>query len=353
MKKSHIAAAVLAALPFGAAVAQNVTVYGVLDTAVQGYDNGVAGSTTQGSITRVVDSALTTSRLGFRGSEDLGGGLKAEFQLEMRVDTSNGTAGTDLFNRAAWVGISGGFGSVKVGRVDTLPSNVDITVSQAGNLGNHGATRATATTTQGIDSVGDKVANVLVYTTPTIQGLSAELHMGNYSSAAKINNNTTEGTGIAVNYQAGPLRAIVAASSIDVAAGADKKQQSYGASYDAGVFSVGVARASLDQNTAAANDKLTSTIGSVAVPLGGGLTAHGVIGRMKGEGNTNNKAAFQTLAVSKALSKRTTVYGAYSSLSNDDGGQFTTTGFTNANTTSDFTAGTDANFYAVGIRHSF
>jgi predicted porin len=120
MKKSLIALAVMAAS--GAAMAQStVTVYGILDTflATNSVDSGNgAGSA---SATVLGSGAVNGSRWGMKGSEDLGGGMKANFKLEsgFNIDTGASAQGGLLFGRQSWVGLSGGFGAVSFGRIAT------------------------------------------------------------------------------------------------------------------------------------------------------------------------------------------------------------------------------------------
>ena len=112
MKKSLIALAVLAAS--GAAMAQSsVTLYGVADVVIH-KDKGVD--------TKMTSGGVSTSRLGFKGTEDLGGGLKANFKLEQKVDLTNGAA--NGFGREAWLGLSGGFGEVQMGNSYTAYDSV-------------------------------------------------------------------------------------------------------------------------------------------------------------------------------------------------------------------------------------
>lgn len=119
MKKSLIALAVLAAS--GASFAQSsVTVYGLIDTWVGSNKVEVnAGGASSSATETLLDSGgVNTSRWGLKGSEDLGGGLKANFQLEQGFDVSKGSATAGMaFDRQSWVGFSGGFGEVQLGQV--------------------------------------------------------------------------------------------------------------------------------------------------------------------------------------------------------------------------------------------
>ena len=105
----------------------NVTLYGILDAAVRtssGLDAAYAGSATHST---VVNSGInTTSRFGFRGSEDLGGGLKAVFNLEsgVNIDTGASASATKLSDRAAWLGLQGDWGTLSAGRQTTVLADV-------------------------------------------------------------------------------------------------------------------------------------------------------------------------------------------------------------------------------------
>ena len=121
MKKSLIALAVAGsfAAPAAFAATANVDIYGVMNIAIE--DTDVSGRDLN-----VVDNF---SRIGFKGSEDLGGGLKAIWQIESQLSNNAqdgvggaydaGTTGDSLGNRNTFIGLSGGFGTVLAGRHDT------------------------------------------------------------------------------------------------------------------------------------------------------------------------------------------------------------------------------------------
>ncbi|RFP14557.1 MULTISPECIES: porin [unclassified Duganella] len=116
MKKTSLTLAImaLAAAAGGAAHAQsNVQVYGLLDVGVETANNK---SATGGSQTSVISGGMNTSRWGLRGTEDLGGGLKAVFNLEGGILMDTGAQDGVLFKRQATVGLEGAFGRVVIGR---------------------------------------------------------------------------------------------------------------------------------------------------------------------------------------------------------------------------------------------
>jgi predicted porin len=120
-RSAMTAAALAAGLCAGAASAQtNVTVYGIVDTAFTHTTNVDA---TGHSMTKMPTlTGSVPSRLGFRGSEDLGNGLSAVFALENGINVDVGTAsqGGRLFGRQAWVGLKGDWGTLQVGRVPNM-----------------------------------------------------------------------------------------------------------------------------------------------------------------------------------------------------------------------------------------
>ncbi|AOZ01473.1 hypothetical protein BKK81_18795 [Cupriavidus sp. USMAHM13] len=125
MKKTMMALLALGAgsVPAAAQTAGGVTLYGLIDTAVRySTHEDAAGN----SRTQLGDGALTGSRWGVRGSEDLGGGTKAWFILESGFfpDTGGSQQGGRLFGRTAAVGLEGGYGKLALGRQYTLAHEV-------------------------------------------------------------------------------------------------------------------------------------------------------------------------------------------------------------------------------------
>ena len=182
MKKSLIALAVLAAS--GAAMAQSsVTLFGIVDTAVGYVDNAnAAGDSVYGLTT----SGNATSRLGFRGVEDLGGGLKAGFWLEGEIFGDDGNAAGFNFTRRSTVSLMGGFGEVRMGR--DLTPNYSKTISydlfsQTG-IGQFMGWRDWATnsdvgtTVSTADASNVRSSNMISYYTPNFGGLTAGLGYG-------------------------------------------------------------------------------------------------------------------------------------------------------------------------------
>ena len=145
MKKTLLATAVLGSLSLSAHAQSSVTLYGLIDAGISYVNNARAG-TSHDSLVKYDDGVASGSRWGLRGTEDLGGGLKALFVLENGFNSGNGTLGQGgaLFGRQAFVGLSqDGVGSLTFGRqysfsTDYLGANYS-TGSQtaAGNYAYH------------------------------------------------------------------------------------------------------------------------------------------------------------------------------------------------------------------------
>jgi len=174
MKK--ILALALGGLAIPAAFAQttsSVTLYGIVDGGVARVSNiGGASSWQQRS------GSLYTSRFGLRGSEDLGGGLKANFNLESGIAADTGTVSGPFFGRQSWVGLSSAsLGDVMLGRMLPTINDLFITSLQASYFGNPAAAIDGAATGAGSSAArfnnmlgGTRVDNVLKYQTPSLSG---------------------------------------------------------------------------------------------------------------------------------------------------------------------------------------
>jgi len=145
MKHSALALAVLAALSLAtSAQAQStVQVYGLIDAGVEYLNHAQEDG---GAMLRVVSGGKNTSRWGFRGSEDLGGGLKAIWQLEGGILMDVGASDGAVFKRQAWVGLDGALGRIVIGRSFTTTYELVIKFDPLGFAPNYSwATGASAT----------------------------------------------------------------------------------------------------------------------------------------------------------------------------------------------------------------
>jgi len=320
MKKHLIAAAVAAAVAVPA-MAQNVSVYGVISTGVESYEAGTAGS-----FTRQAKNLVSTSRLGFRGTEDLGGGLKAEFNLESSFDPVNGAFGkpanakdvvsgtgaetsVSSFDREAWVGLSGGFGAIRLGKTDvTSAQAIDSFGGVAGNV--------TDFYSAGSDFANLGVDNdaVVRYTSPTMSGFSAQVGYANANKNGTTAVTTGDVQSLYGQYVAGPLSLALGYTTQDGAT-ADRKVTNLGGKYNLGVATIGAYYSKGDEGT---TEEKQTAIGAL-VPLSNGFGLHAqYLNYEIKSGGTTQDADRVVLAASKALSKRTSLYAAYAKVDHDD-----------------------------------
>lgn len=186
MNKKLIALAVAAAVAAPAAMADtSVTLYGQVKAGVESVkvQDGV-------SKTRVSDE---TSKIGFKGEEDLGSGLKAIWQVESRVRPDDGgtSADTNAFaSRNSFVGMAGGFGAVKLGRYDSpykslTPSGLNAAFDGIGDQGSGGYDPTTAGKGSGVFGQLDKrLKNVVLYESPVVVGFQAKAMYGTAENKA-------------------------------------------------------------------------------------------------------------------------------------------------------------------------
>lgn len=187
MKKSLLAVALLSALPVIAQAQTSVTLYGRIDNAIAYEKPGGPGT---GGGVLMQSGVQGSNRWGLRGSEDLGGGLKAVFNVEggFNADTggTNPSSGTVLFNRRSVVGLDGGFGTLLLGRdydplFYLLSSTDPLALGHYGNLNNvFGSSLSGGTAMNGTTSnaYGVRISNGVHYTSPSLGGLTARLAYG-------------------------------------------------------------------------------------------------------------------------------------------------------------------------------
>ena len=348
MKKSLIALAVLAAS--GAAMAQSsVTLFGIVD-ATYAYGSGSVANKSQ-----LTNSGYNSSRLGFRGVEDLGGGMSASFWLEAGLNNDNGTGGVTntnnqaatstggglTFNRRSTVSLNGGFGEVRLGR-DYTPQYWNLVVFDPfGNVG-VGTSQTLNSSLGGPTTV--RASNAIGYFLPgNLGGFygQAQYYMGeNLSNAA----NKKDGNGLAarVGYANGPINVALALSETKFLAG-DIQAFNLGASYDLGMAKI-MAHYNQDEIDGGAEGK-GFLIGGL-IPMGAGeirLAYSTYKIDQVGADPRSNKIA---LGYVHNLSKRTALYATYAHVSNKNGAAQSLNGSVTA-------AGDNSNGYDFGIRHSF
>jgi predicted porin len=369
MKKTLVALAALATV--GAAFAQStVTLYGKIDWHIQNATQETAGvKTAAGNVGLQVNSAgLSGSRWGMKGSEDLGGGMKAIFDLQngFNVDTGGAAQGGLLFGRQAYAGLSGGFGTLTAGRqyspIDTVWGTYDGQGYTSNSAMNYAWNKGTHAEPGRIDSS-------LLYTTPSMGGFSAQFM---YAPGENKNPVTRQSagsyTGFLVGYANGPVgvhlgyeniktttgnnaagalagttsttTGVFTPSVATVAGSSSLRDWTVGASFDLGVAKLYGGYQSATQ-TGGNDDKgwmlgVSAPVGPVSVNFGYARETHDVTGRA-----FDGKSTAFGGQVVYALSKRTNVYADFLS------------GKTRAAAVAAGAATTKNAVYGVGMRHDF
>lgn len=232
MKKSVLALAVMGTFAGAASAQSSVTLYGRIEanvTQTRGASPGYSGtSPSEESNTRLDDgganSGIGGSRFGFRGVEDLGGGLKANFVLESQFDSGtggqessvNGVLVNRFFNRLAWVGLSSSsFGDIRFGRQETVSRQINSGFSDVSAVGelkiDESVQRTTAVNANGssplgigtaaqlFQTFGQRVDNAFSYISPSFGGFKGQL------IAAAGENTFADYYGVQFSYVSGPV----------------------------------------------------------------------------------------------------------------------------------------------------
>jgi predicted porin len=393
MKKSLIALAALAAS--GAVFAQSsVTLFGVVDLA---YENV---KTNSGRISGIAPSANSSSRLGFRGVEDLGGGMSASFWLEAALSPNSGfgssgtsqnnqsttiPAGGLTFNRRSTVSLSGGFGELRVGR-DYVPTFWNYTIYDPFGTNSVGSTMAAYT---GAVTTFVRASNSIGYFLPgNLGGFygQAMYAFGNRASTettarpAAYGGGTVDTSsngryiGLRVGYGQGPFNTAVAYGRTNYESGTNTASLLGSAAAPignytdlnwGGSYQFGSIKAMAQLSRQKYDDAIVP--GNTVKVKGWGLGADWGVGAgdvlvsysrvtVDGVAGTTPKASKWALGYVHNLSKRTAVYGYYAHVSNKGGAAATAASFSSGALGAVAGAANvngSSNGIDVGLRHSF
>jgi predicted porin len=342
MKKTLITAAVAAGLlAAGAAQADDPTVYGIAHISVQKYfDNHCAGAA-GGVCTGVIKSdefnmTSQTSAIGVKGSEDLGDGLKALYKMEFEVTLDESTA---LKNRDQWVGLKGGFGTVKFG---TMSSNYKETGGEIDPLYRTEAEGRGILNMQsnylhgGQGNDRGRENNTLQYRSPKMGGVELVVNT-TLSQAGGGNSSNDETLGLGLRYETKNIYAffdyITPGYQTDSATQSKESAYKIGGKYSADKFSVALqyeAVEDLCSKQYGSLDGLGIGTGDSTGKCGDYIFAAGTYS-IDGNnvvaltlGQQDKVSSAYALAYVHMLSKMTNVYVGYASVSEDSTGSYTT-----------------------------
>jgi predicted porin len=310
----------------GALAQSNVTVYGIVDVGIANERNGSPGTSN-----RIDSGGQSGSRLGFKGSEDLGNGLKANFVLENGINVDDGSLGQGaLFGRQAWVGLSGGFGALNLGRqkapfYDVMDKLDPFHIGLAGD-----ANRLFKTTV--------RVNNAVTYFAPASNGFSGNVLYAFGETAGNARANRV--AGFAVNYDKGPLESSVAYHQTWDGTGNDSAKKTLaGATWK---FPSVKLHGAYEWNRGTGTLNTRVWLLGATVPVGGAGAL--LIDYTKVADRTVANADGRQIAVGFTwdLSKRTDLYTSYSRTSNDAKAKYNV-----------LLNGATDRFFNAGIRHKF
>ena len=338
MKKSLIALAALATIS-GAAMAQSsVSVYGRLDASLGSEKAGASGAAQSQS--QMSSGLLSTSRLGFRGTEDLGGGLKAIFQLETTLGVDTGAAFGAGFDRQSIVGLTGGFGAVKLGRTETAFDDIrDISVGSALWDSEFSPTKIAYVNSVGGVAVGhvadysSRSSNQIRYESPNFGGFTGGISYGLDEQASPVKRDVTA---FNLRYRSGPLDVGLGYQEQNHEVSATKREYTtLAGAYDFGAVRVSAGYNMAEQGTLESNGFVVGA----NMPMGPWDFSVGyAYNKSENAGVDTAKSKGLAFGVTYSLSKRTRVYAAYLNGDAENG------------------AGTEVaerRLYAAGIRHDF
>src|SRR5450830_1885327 len=374
MKNNVFALAALAALASIATTAQaqsSVTVYGVIDTSLT-YTSKVGAN--NGSRFSIDSGDLATSRIGFKGTEDLGGGLSAIFNLENGFNADNGGLGTAnvLFDRKSVVGLSGAFGTVTIGRQTDYLEDIGSKYTSVQTFGGNGVKGGHF---NNLDRTagGARTDNSVRYDTANLSGFTGSLFYGFGEVAGKTS--AGQSFGVAGNYANGPFgigaayyQSKLAADALPARAGdTNLKTFTIGTSYQAGPAKLYAAWSQSKQPVAAAvastglvniTTATKANIFDVGVDysltsnfhlLGSVIYDRANINRVT-TGKTKVSTTQLNVGVDYYLSKRTDIYAMYT---NQRASDTINPGVVNAAYSSSPADDSSQNVVRLGLRHKF
>lgn len=321
-----------------------MTLYGLVDTGFVHESGGPNGASTN----LLVGGISAGSRVGFRGREDLGGGLAAVFTLEMGINAANGsvTQGGLGFGRQSFVGLTGNFGSVLLGRqytpvaflqTETDPFYTGLAGDSANLISAGGA------------GGNNRMDNTVRYTYTGESGFTADLVYGFGGVAG--NSSANRQYGGAVGYVSGPVYVKLGYHNVNNAASVPGKETFLGAMYDFGPvkvhFNYVVNKG--DAVFGIVNPDSRDVLLGVSVPVGPGRVMASYI-RKQDRTSADLGANQVALGYTYALSKRTSLYTSIARIDNNALAGAATGFYRVGNST---TQGSGSRGFNVGIRHSF
>ena len=338
MHYKALAAALITTLPLFAHAQTNVTIYGIMDAAVAVEDTDAPGEKRR---TVINSGNQSSSRLGFRGTEDLGNGLKAIFNIEAGVALDTGAADSALFGRRAVVGLQGGFGQLTLGREYSPIASVAAATDVFGQ-GFYGSNLSAFTSNR----LTRRLANSVNFKSAPMAGFSV---LAAYAAGERATDGPSGNLmGVALEYVNGPFYAGAGYHQLERVALDDDKEMAIGAGYKLG--NVDLKANYLNADQAGANNEFEQINLGAAYTMGANKF---FVNLQRNEIESGARGNAWAVAYSYSLSKRTSFYSSYGTVRNNERAVFGLNS-SSTNVTPPATAlGADPSAFTVGVRHAF
>lgn len=339
MNKQVLVVAVAAALAVPAVAMADASIYGRAHVSFDYLDNDTAGPNSYSAM----NVSNNSSRVGVRGSQQLSGDLKGFFQVESNFEAAGDSTNGRLGTRNTFVGLEGGFGTIRAGYSDSITKlvgrSVDLFGDQVGDSRNM------------TNSLGEqRLRNALLYNTPKLGPVTVHLEYStnDNTNATAADGNDDQAYSIGAVYQDGPLYVGLAYEQRDFTNGTDTKATRLGAYYDwdafrfTGFYQAGETAANVDRNTFGLG--LRYRMGDWAF--------QGQYYWTDNEG-TNTDASMLALGVSYRLSRQTSMYLNYAMTDNDSGVNYQPAGGGHGDSIPNVGNGTSPSAISLGVMHNF
>jgi predicted porin len=336
MLYKRMAVALAASVPLFAAAQTSVTMYGIADAAVAVENNGVGGNN------KVVNSGNQAgSRIGFRGTEDLGNGLKALFNLEAGVAIDTGASDVaGLFQRRAVVGMEGDFGIVTVGREYSPIASV-AAASDIFGQGFYGNNLSAFN----VGRLTRRLSNSVNYKSNAVSGFKALVA---YSAGERNPGPSGDLKGVALEYAEGPLYVGVGFHNVKRLGSGDDKEYAVGAAYKIGEVE---ARGNwLVADLEGPSNRFSQFNVGAAMAFGPGKV---YVNLQRNKMDTGARGTAYAIAYTYTISKRTNLYTTLATLRNNHLGNFGLMAATTSLNPPPDVLGVNPRVFNVGIRHLF
>jgi predicted porin len=311
------------------------------------------------------DLVDNSSRIGFRGNKDLGGGLTGLFQMESRVRLNTGS-NAFLTSRDSYAGLAGGYGTVRLGRTigPVYYANYDYI-----SMHNHDTgTSSDALLAPAVIGAGRGFMNRTVwYTSPKLGAFTVDVAYSLLDGARLTGvSSQPRYLGLVGSYDQGPLHLAASYANtknsdlLSPGVANDDKAYTFGGLYDFKTFVVGALIENAKSKTVTGSDAKRNYFRvSAMLPVGKnefhvnlGTVNHGIGGIGNGTSTSNDGAKQWTVAYNYNITKETKVYGFYTRVHNDANGQYSL-GTGTANVSPTPVAGLEISSIAIGVRHNF